>query len=194
MSDHASPAEPSATFHFISGRPRSGGALLAAILRQNPRFHAGMTSPLADMLGALIAEMSGKNDFSVAVSDRQRADVLRAVVQSFHRQHREGDGVFDTSRGWCGKLPVPASLFPAARPIVCVREVPWILDSVERLVRSQAGTGQACEIQARMQYPRKHFATLASFDCEKARGLSARRILSSHIRSRTPRRAGYAVP
>jgi sulfotransferase len=25
--------------HFISGLPRSGSTLLAAILRQNPRFH-----------------------------------------------------------------------------------------------------------------------------------------------------------
>ena len=32
--------------HFISGLPRSGSTLLAGILRQNPRFHAGMTSPV----------------------------------------------------------------------------------------------------------------------------------------------------
>jgi sulfotransferase len=30
---------------FIAGLPRSGGTLLAGILRQNRRFHAGMTSP-----------------------------------------------------------------------------------------------------------------------------------------------------
>ncbi|MBU0835751.1 MAG: sulfotransferase, partial [Gammaproteobacteria bacterium] len=28
-------------YHFISGLPRSGSTLLAALLRQNPRFHAG---------------------------------------------------------------------------------------------------------------------------------------------------------
>ncbi|MEG3936419.1 MULTISPECIES: sulfotransferase [unclassified Microcoleus] len=32
--------------HFISGLPRSGSTLLAALLRQNPRFHGAMTSPL----------------------------------------------------------------------------------------------------------------------------------------------------
>ncbi|MFB8797203.1 MAG: sulfotransferase [Microcoleus sp.] len=32
--------------HFISGLPRSGSTLLAALLRQNPRFHAAMTSPV----------------------------------------------------------------------------------------------------------------------------------------------------
>jgi sulfotransferase len=34
-------------FHFISGRPRSGSTLLSAILSQNPRFNAGVSSPLA---------------------------------------------------------------------------------------------------------------------------------------------------
>ncbi|MEZ2280070.1 MAG: sulfotransferase [Microcoleus sp.] len=32
--------------HFISGLPRSGSTLLAALLRQNPRFHSAMTSPI----------------------------------------------------------------------------------------------------------------------------------------------------
>jgi sulfotransferase len=134
--DDALPAQP-AKFHFISGLPRAGSTLLAALLRQNPRFHAGMTSPLADMLNLLIAEMSGKNDFSVAVSDAQRADVLRAVVHGFYRRGGAGDVVFDTSRVWCDRLPTIAALFPDARLIACVREIPWVLDSVERLVRRQ---------------------------------------------------------
>jgi sulfotransferase len=40
--------------HFISGLPRSGSTLLAAILRQN-RFHAGMSSPVASLFMALQA-------------------------------------------------------------------------------------------------------------------------------------------
>jgi len=35
--------------HFIAGLPRSGSTLLAGILRQNPRFHAAMTSPVGAM-------------------------------------------------------------------------------------------------------------------------------------------------
>ncbi|HEX8778946.1 MAG TPA: sulfotransferase, partial [Rhodanobacter sp.] len=48
-------ATPTRKFHFISGLPRSGSTLLAAILKQNPRFRAGMTSPLADIMGVVIA-------------------------------------------------------------------------------------------------------------------------------------------
>ncbi|MBD1887522.1 sulfotransferase [Microcoleus vaginatus] len=39
--------------HFISGLPRSGSTLLAAILRQNPRFHASMTSPVGGLVEPL---------------------------------------------------------------------------------------------------------------------------------------------
>ena len=42
------PTPTSPKLHFISGLPRSGSTLLAGILRQNPRFHAAMTGPVAD--------------------------------------------------------------------------------------------------------------------------------------------------
>jgi hypothetical protein len=58
--------------HFISGLPRSGSTLLAALLAQNPRFRAGMSGPLAGMFGSLLGEMSGRNEFSVFIDDVQR--------------------------------------------------------------------------------------------------------------------------
>jgi len=128
---------PPGKFHFISGLPRSGSTLLSAILKQNPRFHAGMTSPLADMLSVLVAEMSSKNDFSVVVSDVQRAAVLDAVVHAFYGGFGGIAVAFDTSRVWCGQMPLLATLFPESKLIICVREIPWVLDSVERLVRKQ---------------------------------------------------------
>ena len=39
------------SIHFISGLPRSGSTLLAALLRQNPRFEAAMSGPLAGLFG-----------------------------------------------------------------------------------------------------------------------------------------------
>src|SRR5690348_18495175 len=92
-------AKSARKFHFISGLPRSGTTLLAAILNQNPRFRAGMTSPLADIMGMVIAEASSKNDFSFDVSDEQRAAMLRGLVENFHAGHADSV-VFDTSRLW----------------------------------------------------------------------------------------------
>jgi sulfotransferase len=140
MSDEAPTAERPRKFHFISGLPRSGSTLLSAILQQNPRFHAGMTSPVADMLSVLVAEMSGKNDFSVVISDEQRSAVLRAVIDTYYRSVPDADVVFDTSRVWCGKMPMLVALYPNAKVIVCVRDIAWVLDSMERLVRKQPFT------------------------------------------------------
>src|SRR5689334_380053 len=87
-------ATPARKFHFISGLPRSGTTLLAAILNQNPRFRAGMTSPLADIMGVVMAEASSKNDFSFAVSEDQRISLLRGLVENFYSGSAGAEVVF----------------------------------------------------------------------------------------------------
>ena len=46
--------------------------------------------------------------------------------------------VFDTNRMWCARLPLIRELYPEARVLCCVRNVAWIMDSFERLVRRNA--------------------------------------------------------
>jgi sulfotransferase len=121
--------------HFISGLPRSGSTLLAAILRQNPAIQAGMTSPVGSLVTALLRQMSQDNETSVFINDEQRAAILRGVFSGFYGASRRHGTVFDTNRLWCAKLPLLAALFPNAKVIACVRHVPWILDSIERLIR-----------------------------------------------------------
>lgn len=125
------------TFHFISGLPRSGTTLLAAILNQNPRFRAGMTSPLADIMGLVIAEASSKNDFAFDVSDEQRVAMLRGLVDSFYSVGTDASVVFDTSRLWCSRMQLLDTLFPGVKVVACVRPLAWVLDSMEKLVRNQ---------------------------------------------------------
>ena len=105
-------AKPPRKFHFISGLPRSGSTLLAAILNQNPRFRAGMTSPLADIMGVLIAEASSKNDFSFDVSDEQRVAMLRGLVENFYQAQADTSVIFDTSRLWCSRMQLLDALSP----------------------------------------------------------------------------------
>lgn len=124
--------------HFISGLPRSGSTLLAAILRQNPRFHAGMTSPVGAMYMALERSMSRQNESAVFIDPVQRRDVLAGLFTNYFREIQATKVVFDTNRLWCAKLPALNQLFPAARVICCVRDVGWIMDSIERLVRRNA--------------------------------------------------------
>ncbi len=124
--------------HFISGLPRSGSTLLAALLRQNPRFHAGMTSPVGGLYMALEGALSRRNEAAVFINDEQRRDVLRGVFTSYYRRLQEEKVVFDTNRVWCSKLPALSQLFPDAKVICCVRHISWIMDSIERLVRKNA--------------------------------------------------------
>ena len=121
--------------HFISGLPRSGSTLLAAILRQNPLLHAGMTSPVGALFGAVLREMSQANEAAVFIDDDRRAAILRGVFDAYYHRIHPAKTVFDTNRVWCARLPALAALFPDARVIACVRDVPWIMDSIERLVR-----------------------------------------------------------
>jgi sulfotransferase len=121
--------------HFISGLPRSGSTLLSALLAQNPRFHAGMSGPLAGLFGALLGEMSERSEFAAFLNDDKRQRVLRGVFDSYYADV-DAPVIFDTSRGWCTRLPALALLFPQAKVIACVRDLPWIFDSFERLVRA----------------------------------------------------------
>lgn len=121
--------------HFISGLPRSGSTLLAALLRQNPRFHAHMSSPLAGMVDAMLGEMSDRNELAVFITDEQRRRVLRGLFSSYYGAGFAADVIFDTSRRWCAKLPVLHELFPDFKIIACVRQVSWIVDSLERAMQ-----------------------------------------------------------
>jgi sulfotransferase len=121
--------------HFISGLPRSGSTLLSAILRQNPKFHAGMSSPVAPLWGSLVASMGARSEWADLVDDEQRLNISQALFDGYYRKIHPTKLVFDTNRLWCAKMDVVALLFPEAKVIVCVRDLPWIMDSFERLYR-----------------------------------------------------------
>jgi sulfotransferase len=120
--------------HFVSGLPRSGSTLLAAVLRQNPHVHVTVASPVAALFLALLREMSA-GESALFVDDDQREAVLRGLFASYYHTIHPQRIIFDSNRLWCAKLPTLVSLFPNAKVICCVRDVPWIIDSVERLVR-----------------------------------------------------------
>ena len=117
--------------HFISGLPRSGSTLLGAILRQNPRFHAGMSSPVFSLLNSLLPRLSNANEFGVMFSDADRVNILRGLFDSYYQEKRS-DVIFDTNRSWTQKLPVLLELFPDTRLICCVRPIAEIMQSFER--------------------------------------------------------------
>ncbi len=121
--------------HFISGLPRSGSTLLAALLRQNPRLQSGITSPVGSFVGTMLREMGQGNEGAVFVDDAQRRALLRGLFDNYYHDVHPTRTVFDVNRGWTMRIELLADLFPGCKIICCVRQIPWILDSVERLIR-----------------------------------------------------------
>jgi sulfotransferase len=122
--------------HLISGLPRSGSTLLSALLKQNPSFHASVTSPVATMIGALLPKMSGTSEFATFFSDETRYRILHGLFTNYHHSPEgKNDVTFDTSRAWTSRMSLVDKLFPDAKVICCVREVSWIIDSMERMIR-----------------------------------------------------------
>lgn len=121
--------------HFISGLPRAGSTVLSAILKQNPKFTAGMTSPVASLIMALQREMSGGSDLSVLFNDERRSAILKGIFESYYAGTSETGMVFDTNRTWTARASLLGCLYPECRIICCVREVSAIVDSLERMLR-----------------------------------------------------------
>jgi sulfotransferase len=67
--------------HFISGLPRSGSTLLAGILRQNPQFHAAMSSPVAPMMNAALEQMGAGGEFASFFDQDKR--IFRALINAY---------------------------------------------------------------------------------------------------------------
>lgn len=122
-------------YHFISGLPRSGSTLLSALLRQNPAFTAGISSPLGTLFHATRNAMGAWNETSVLLNDAHRERILRGLFDSYYADQQDKRVVFDTNRAWCARLPALKRLFPDAKVVCCVRSVAWIMDSIERLAR-----------------------------------------------------------
>ena len=123
-----------AKLHFIAGLPRSGSTLLAALLRQNPRFHARISSPLCGLFASLVAGMAG--EVAALVTDAQRERILRGLFDNYYADQGDKSVVFDTNRGWCARLPALHRIVPDAKVICMVRNLAWVMDSIERLIRA----------------------------------------------------------
>lgn len=123
-------------FNFISGLPRSGSTLLAALLSQNPRFFTGISSPLGGLVSANLKLMSAGSEIALGVNESQKRRVLRGLFDSYYSGHTDRDVVIDTNRMWCSRMALLNELFPEAKVIACVRDVPWVMDSIERLLQN----------------------------------------------------------
>lgn len=125
----------SKSYHFITGLPRSGSTLLGGILLQNPRFHAGMSSPAGGLVNALMRATS-EGEFSVTMTEDKTQRLIRGIFDAYYDDVGDAEIVFDTNRQWSAQLPLVSKFAPEAKVIACVRNPAWVMDSVEKIVRA----------------------------------------------------------
>ena len=118
------------TYHFITGLPRSGSTLLSSILRQNPKFHASITDPLATMTKGVIETSQDGPGMKSEVPVQRRKNIVKALFEGYY-QDVDKEVIFNTNRAWTLLTPQIKDLYPDSRMIVCVRDIKWILDSFE---------------------------------------------------------------
>jgi sulfotransferase len=108
-----------------------------AILKQNPRFSATITSPVAALVGAIQPKMTGE-EFGVLFDDEKRALVLKSMFGAYHANRIatlvSSPVIFDANRFWTGRMALIADLYTRAKVICCVWSIAWIIDSVESML------------------------------------------------------------
>ena len=122
------------TLHFISGLPRSGSTLLAGILRQNPRFHAAMSSPVAGLVNGALEQMGAGSESHAFFDEARRKAICRAIVDAYYAGQQQ-PVLFDTNRQWTARMHQLVELVPDFRMVCCVRNPAWVMDSFEAIYR-----------------------------------------------------------
>jgi len=121
-------------FHFISGLPRSGSTLLAGILRQSPRFHAGMSSPVAGLINGALEQMGAGGESWAFFDEAKRRSICRALLDAYYADSAP-DVASHTNRTWTARMHQLVELVDDFKVICCVRNPAWIMDSFESIHR-----------------------------------------------------------
>lgn len=118
------------TYHFITGLPRSGSTLLTSILRQNPRFHASITDPLANLVKGVIEHSQDSPGMKSEVPVERRKNMVKYLIDGYYADV-DKPVIFNTNRAWTYLTHVTQDIYPQSKHIVCVRDINWVLDSFE---------------------------------------------------------------
>ena len=119
-------------FHFISGLPRSGSTMLSSILKQNPNFHAGISSNLIALIRTCYEQMAQSAEFKTINSQQTQKRILRGIFQNYYEDHAQ-PVIFDTNRLWTNMMYLTTELFPKSKFLICVRDILSIINSFERM-------------------------------------------------------------
>jgi len=127
-----------AQLHFMSGVPRSGSTVLAAILNQNKQTHVSTTSGLVFALDGMANTWASTGLLRADEKNHKiLVDSMRGVIESFYEEF-DAPVIIDKGRGW----PIPQimqamSQVIGAKPkiIATVRSIPECMASFVRVAK-----------------------------------------------------------
>ena len=93
---------------------------------------------MGTLFGVMLDAMGARNETAVFLTEAQKRDLLRGLFDAYYRPQADKAVIFDTNRAWTARLPALLGLYPDAKLLCCVRDVAWVMDSIERLVRRNA--------------------------------------------------------
>ena len=122
------------SYFFLSGLPRSGSTLLAAILSQNPEIYVSITSPLLQFLGQLEMQwIEAYKSFTCPFTNHLQ-NMSKGLLHGFY-QEVERKYIIDKSRGWPANIKKLQSLLGKPPKIICtVRDLPSVVSSFYRVI------------------------------------------------------------
>ena len=95
-----------------------------------------MTSPVGGLFRGMLNQLGAGSEFGPVVTKDQRRRLARGLFDSYYADQANKDIIFDTNRMWSAQMPALMDLFPGAKLIACVRNVAWVMDSIERRYRA----------------------------------------------------------
>lgn len=122
-------------YFFIAGLPRSGSTLLSTILSQNPEIYSSITSPVLPLFRSAYDVLGIKREYETLVPDNTKERVLCGIFDNYY-SFTSKSVIFDTNRVWPNTFYAVKKLFPYTKIILMVRDIPWVIDSFERLRNS----------------------------------------------------------
>lgn len=126
--------------HFLSGIPRSGSTVLAAILNQNPMTHVSTTSGLVHALDGLANTWHSAGLLNENDPERKKlAQTMRGCIDAFY-DDTDKPVIIDKSRGW--PIPIIMSAMTQVlghkpKVIATVRSVPDCMASFVRVAKPE---------------------------------------------------------
>lgn len=121
--------------HFLTGMPLSGSTLLRRILRTNTNLYVTATSPVYPLVTQLKNSFAINREFQRDL-DRRKEETIEQQKQSLRGfvdgWYHAKDTVIDKEHRWLFEAMVVRDLWPNARMLVCVRNMPDIYASAEK--------------------------------------------------------------